>query len=288
MTADKAIAKKDNVTALAPVEKPTWLGTGLSTDRKVPRLLLMQAMSKFVQEEKAKKGAVVRSTTCEQVGGFGKNIPIIILSYPTHEWLIEVKLQKRFEFKRMEKRDRRNEDLPWRYWGDENGFWIADLVDGVPGPKGAFECHRVRLGSFFALLPTDMDRFIIEMEKAKKGEMPDLSVEMSPVQIRLRSFSYEASLNIEKMLSKIAQFGREPWQFILELGVKEMKNDDNQWYVFDFQERQKGTPTPEKYQETARAAFGFIQENAAALTVDETEEGDSQPQQDTYDAKGVV
>ena len=257
MSKEKAVAVKEP-TPLAVAEKPSWMGSKLSVDRKVPRLLLMQGTSQFVEEEKAKRGDVVRSTTGEKVGGMGQPIPLIILSYPKHERIIEVKPpgKKKFEFIRTEPRTAQNQDDKWFYWSDEEGNPVEE------GSKGALEAKRVRLGSFFALLPGDLDRFAAELEKAKRGEMPDLSVEMTPVQVRLRSYSYDASLKVEDMLQKIAAFGREPWQFVLELKVGEMKNDDNSWFVYEFEVRQKGVPTPEKYKETAQGAFRFIQENA--------------------------
>lgn len=242
----------------------SWLGRVLSVDSKVPRLLLMQSVSDFVNEDRAKKGDVVRSTTAERVGGINQPIPMIILSYPKQEWLIEVKTGKRFEFVKTLPRNRLNEDLPWKFTADEDG-------NEVPaGTRTGYEANRVRMGTFFALLPGDMDRFISEMERVQSGEMPDLSVDMSPVQIRCRSFSYQASLNIEKILQKIAQFGKQPWQFVLNLSVKEMKNEDNAWFVFDFEERQKGAPTPEKYAKVAEDAFIYVQQNSSHIIVDET------------------
>lgn len=260
--------QKKEATPLAMVEKPAWMGASLSTDRKVPRLLLMQAVSDFVKEEKAQPGTVVRSTTGEKVGGMGQPIPMIILSYPKHEWIIEIKPpgKKKFEFVKTVPRTPKNQDQRWKYFADENGEEVPE------GTKGAMEANRVRVGSFFALLPGDLDRFAAELEKAKNGEMPDLSVEMTPVQIRMRSFSYDASINIEKMLQKIASFGREPWQFILDLSVHEMKNDEDMWYVYEFETRQKGTPTPDKYKDTASGAFKFIQENSDKLVIDDVEQ----------------
>lgn len=248
-------------------EKPEWLGRSLSVDTKVPRLLLMQGMSEFVAEEKAKAGDIVRSTTASKVGGIGKAIPMILLSYPKHEWIIEVKPGKKFEFVRTIPRTAVNAAQEWKYWGDEDGNELGK--SNQPQPKGSLEANRVRVGSFYALLPGDMDAFIAEQEKVAKGEMPDLSIEMTPVQIRCRSFSYDASLNVEKMLQKIGSFSCQPWQFVVELSVKKMEDDDNVWYAYDFDLRQKGSPTPVKYLETAHNAFDFVQQNMERLVVDE-------------------
>lgn len=274
------VVKKETTKLANAQERPSWLGRSLSVDQKVPRLLLMQGTSEFVQEEKAKAGDVVRSTTGVKVGGIGKNIPMILLSYPKHEWIIEVKAGKKFEFVRTLPRTPQNQDQKWKYFADEDGNEVPE------GTKGALEANRVRMGSFFALLPGDMDAFNVEMEKVKKGGIPDLSIEMTPVQVRCRSFSYEASLNVEKMLQKIASFKCQPWQFIVELSVKKMENDDNAWYVYDFDLRQKGTPISDVYKETAHSLFDFVQQNMERLVVDDSVEQPSDSAAPASESKG--
>lgn len=273
------VAQQQN-TSLTTGSNPTWLGSSLSVDSKIPRLLLMQAVSEYVKEEKAKNGDIIRSTNLVKVGGYGKALPVILLSYPHHEWIIEVKTNKKFEFKRTLTRTAQNQNLPWKFYADEDGNVVSETHEvsangdkvELPQPKGSYEANRVRVGSFYALLPGDMDAFLAERKKVSEGGTPDLSVEMTAVQIRCRSFSYDASLGVEKMLQKIASFKCEPWQFILELGVKEMKNEDNSWFVFDFDLRQKGSPISDKYKATAKEAFEFVQANMGHLNVDQTED----------------
>jgi hypothetical protein len=259
---------------------PSWLGHSLKADAKIPRLLLMQGTSEFVKEGKAKAGDVVRSTTGSKVGSIGHPVPLILLSYPSQEWVIEVKQGAKFKYVKTEARTLENMKKDWKFFADEDGAEVKE------GTKGALAAKRIRMGSFFALLPGDMDAFLAESERVKKGALPDLSIEISPVQIRCRSFSYEVSLAVEKMLRKIADFHCQPWQFILDLSVKEMNNEEDSWFVYDFDLRQKGKPVPSKYADTAKGAFEFVQDNYSELKVDKDKDQDTDQREIHVDTTG--
>ena len=245
---------------------PAWVGESLATDRKIPRILLMQALSKFVSDEKPQLGDFVKSTTAEKVGDIKHPVKMIVLSFPKKEWIIEVRDRAgKWKFAKREARTVSNENVPWKFIADEKG------IECEKG-KDALEAKRVRAASFFAILPADLEKYSKELERVAKGEFPDLSIRLSPVQISCRSFSHDAAVEVEEFLRTVARFKREPWEAIVELSAKDMKNEDGKWYVFSFDQKKAPEQTPPRHREAAQQAFLAVQQFSGSFEVDESDE----------------
>ena len=161
----------------------------LSTDIVVPKLLLMQGLSKLVAEDrKFQSGDIVRSTTETKIGD-DKSAPIPFIPLKmTMSWREEEKIGQKFQFKKSLPRTAANEDLPWSFYKNPQGQEFDK-----PGQLGATEHRRVKELSCFALLPSDIDAFDAEMKKAaESGEMPDLNKTVLPSGISFSSTYFNA------------------------------------------------------------------------------------------------
>ena len=90
----------------------------LNSDIIIPKVLLMQGLSDFVQDRKAAIGDMVRSTTAEKLGDDKTPISFIPLKM-SNAWTISEKIDEKYEFRRVELRNAANEDLPYEF--EENG-----------------------------------------------------------------------------------------------------------------------------------------------------------------------
>ncbi len=268
MTKKNEVAAKQE-TGVA-VSAPPPVSQSVAGDILIPRLLLMQATSDFVGERKAVSGDIVRSTNAEKLGDPDKMIDFIPLNEPVPTWITECRAlgAQRWSFKGISPRNASNDHLPWKFNADQDG---KPLAEGVKSPV---EWRRVKCLSLFAILPQDIDAFEVEMAKVQKGETPDLSKALTPVQISFRSTSFNAGKEISTYFRQAQSFRMQPHNFMLMLGCQGEKNDQGSFYVFKV-DRNKPTPVKSEY-------LPRVQEWAHLVTntvfrIDETGEGDDSP-----------
>lgn len=190
----KEVAVKEENTALA-VPEGTWGTEGTSTkDILIPKLLLMQGLSKFVADEKAQMGDIVNSLTGDILGGKTKPVEIIpIMSFRT--WVIYEIVGDKPQFKSVVPMTRENED--WELEGEE---------DGAP-------VRRDKCLNFYVMLKTDMGGF--------------------PYLVSFRRTSFRAGKKLVNHF-KLAEMKRiPPAANSVMLACSKQQNDDGTFYVFD-------------------------------------------------------
>jgi hypothetical protein len=238
----------------------------IPTDVLIPRLLLMQGQSDFVQERKAQQGDIVRSDTVEKRGDPDNTVEFIPLSQ-TPVWFIENKPPKgqRFEFRGKVPRTAMNARDQWQYSADSEGKEVP-----MGDPRAFGEWRRVQGVEVFALLPKDIDNFQAELDKAAKGETPDLSRALTPVVITFRSTGMSAGKAVVTHFTRAAQFRQKPYNFSLELACFLDSNDDGSFYVFELRGAAP-KPIADKYKEAVTYWANLIESKGAELRVDSDE-----------------
>lgn len=200
----------------------------LASDMVVPYVVIAQGTSDSVKERKAQLGDIVRSTTLEKLGDPDKALEVIFLGPPSTGWVIEEKPKNgnRFEYRGAEPRNAANENLPWSWWGDEDG-------NEVPvGTKGATEWRRVKILKAFALLAADVASAKEEMKKIEAGDLPDPDKALTPVVISFRSSSYRAGKDLVTFFSKAKSLGAAVFRYIVKLSVTYETSGENSYYVW--------------------------------------------------------
>lgn len=244
----------------------------LASDVVVPRLLLMQGTSDFVKDRKAQLGDMVRSTNTQKLGDPDKLLQIVPLAEPTPTWIIECRPkgeEKRWSFKGIEPRNAMNDGLAWKFDADKDG---KPLPEGAPSP---LEWRRVKCLTLYAILPDDVDAFLIEEAKAAAGEMPDISKALTPVMISFRSTSFKAGKEVSTFFTDVAQFRMEAWRFSIGLTCFLDKNDQGTYYVFKVD---RSKPAPIKKEHVPRIEYWSNIVRTTTLRVDETgAEGGDEP-----------
>lgn len=217
----------------------------LSSDIVIPKLLLMQGLSDFVAEGRARQGEIVRSSTVQKVAGQMepgqpfKTVDFIPLKV-TMGWAEKEKIGQKFEFRKAFPRTPHNDSLPWQFWRNPQG---QDF--DKPGMLGATEWQRVKSIDVYALLPGDVDAFEAEMKLAiEQGEIPDLSKTILPVVISFRSTSFNAGKSITTFFAQVAEMAQtvptiRSYNYKLTLGCKADKNDKGSFFIFDVGQPQK-------------------------------------------------
>lgn len=240
--AKQEVAKSEANKAMTYSDRAPQQGSQvLSGDLLIPKVLLMQGLSEFVNERKAAQGDIVRSTTGEILGGPSKPVEFIPISYQ-NVWVMQEKVGQKFEFRGIEPMTASNQNLPWEF-KDKGADW-----------------KRVKCINLFALLPSDIEKEKAAVEKTvKTGEMPDASVALMPVMISFRSTSYNAGkkvathfANVESLKARYPKHYStlKPYCSTLQLGCYADKNDLGQFYVFEVG---NGGKTAEEYQKQAAA-----------------------------------
>lgn len=240
-----AKAAQGGALAVAPPQPTQAI---LSSDIVIPKLLLMQGLSEFVSEGRARQGEIVRSSTVQKVAGQMdpgqpfKTIDFIPLKVTTG-WAEKEKVGQKFEFRKAFPRTPQNDALPWSFWRNPQG---QDF--DKPGQLGATEWQRVKSIDVYALLPSDVDAFEAEMKLAvEKGEIPDLSKTVLPVVISFRSTSFNAGKSVTTFFAQVAEMAQtvpsiRSYNYMLSLGCKADKNDKGSYFVFDVGQAKKLDP----------------------------------------------
>jgi hypothetical protein len=231
----------------------------LKSDIVIPKVLQMQALSKFVEDNAAKAGDFVRSSTGEVLGGAATPLEFIPLSFQ-NLWMIsenENGDNKTFEFKGYEPRTASNEVQEWEYF--ENGV----------------KHKRTKVMNVYALLPKDIEKQIAAMESYKKtGEMPDLEAALLPVVIPFRNTSFKAAKDVATLFVKAADLAAQMGADVPVYGrtmklsnVKE-KNDKGAYYVLKVE---SGSATKKEYHAACKRWRDNLLSMAGAVKVDESD-----------------
>jgi hypothetical protein len=216
--AEKVLAVKGEA-SLSHQVTPQVQQEVLNSDIIIPKLLLMQGLSDFVADGKAKIGDMVRSTDCEHIGDGKTPIHFIPLKM-TNTWTIKEKVGQKYEFRGIEARNAANEDAEWDF------------------TKNGTDWKRIKTINVFALLPRDVLAFQAEIEKVQKeGGLLDLDKTLMPVVISFQSTSYKAGQDVATFFTKIKsnlQYDKTiaPFKYTLSLECEQTENDKGKFYIF--------------------------------------------------------
>jgi hypothetical protein len=201
---------------------------GDATDILIPKLLVGQATSKFVQEVMAAFGQIVRSTTLEVLGGKGKPFEVIPLSL-TKTWILSEKVAGRFEFRGVEPFTAANKDKAW--------VW-SESKDGKTA-----EWKREQALNFYVLLPRDVLADLAARKSfADTGELPDTEASLLPCLLQFKSTSYKAGKTLVTHFAKAADFGVPPFSNTFMLDTEKVQGDTNSWFIYKVERAGKTEP----------------------------------------------
>jgi hypothetical protein len=258
-------AKKQDIVVqearpLAVVE-PTQVNEEiLKSDIVVPKVLLMQGLSEAVSKRhkspdgaNIQQGDIIRSTTLEVVGGPDDAVEFIPLTYTNH-WRVEEEINGKYEYRGLEPRTAKNEDLPWKF------------------EKDGAQWRRVKVLNVFALLPQDLAAFQDEIKRAQaENDIPDLNKVLLPVVISFRSTSYNAGKAVVTHFAKaasMAKYGAVPYGHTMKLSCKQEENDKGIFYVFDVAPGRKCSK-----EEVGEAKDWYARLASGPVKIDESDEG---------------
>lgn len=216
------MAKKEKQLAVAAEETELMLPEGEAwgseeldaSDIVVPKLLLMQGLSKFVTDGECSQGQIVDSLSKKSVGGItnikskeGKPVDLVAFS-ATKSWI---------DFEKI--------DGQWVYiktyplTGDNVGQPQEEIVNGV-------EVRRDRCMNFYVLLA----------DQIAAGEA-------IPYVVSFRRTSMRAGKKIATMAAKLKALGNKPLAFKhILLSVVPMQKDDKTFWGFEVAEGANSTP----------------------------------------------
>ncbi len=227
----EALAKQQ--TGIA-VPEGSWGSEGASSkDMQIPRINLMQDLSKFVKSGQAKAGQIVDSTTGEVIGGPDKKteiIPILIYSEFLLYDVVEQGGKRKEIYKGKLLCDKSNENLP-----------SEAVVDGQA-------IRRVRQINVLCLRPERLD---------------DL-----PFLISFKKTSTQGGRKLSTHFQSCAMKGAPAAKTVFNLTSRSETRDSNQFYTMDVEMGRQATA-----EEVAKAYFWYQTWTAGkAKAVEEQEE----------------
>lgn len=175
-------------------------------DIMIPKLLLMQGLSKLVAEGTVGQGEIVRSTTGKSLAKKGESVSFIPLA-TFKTWVVEEKIGPKYEFRRTEPMTAANKDLPLEF------------------VEGANSWRRSRCLNFYVLLPQDIAREVSALKAAASGELPDPEDCLLPCVLSFRRTSYPAGKILITHFAKADQFKVPPAVSVFKLSSDVVKND---------------------------------------------------------------
>lgn len=221
----------------------------LSSSIVIPRLLLMQGLSDFVNERKAQQGDMVRTTPFTKLGDPEVPIAIIPITF-NNQWMLSELIGKKFEFRGYEPLTAANQDLPWEF--EKNGT----------------QWKRTKVLNLYALLPDDIKAEREELAKAEKGGSPDPDKALLPIMISFRSTSYSAGKDVTTHFAKAKKFNQPGYVSTLALSCVADKNDLGSFFVFKVCSLQ---PTPKEDQAVAAYWYNVLRTQKVQVDADEGE-----------------
>lgn len=214
------------MTEVAKVEKPgAVVAVGGASDFEgdvsdilIPKLLIGQATTKLVQDEKVGFGQVWKSTNAQILGGKGKPFQVIPLSH-TKTWILSEKVGAKFEFRGVEPFTSANKDKPWTW---------SDAKEGK-----TTEWKREQALNFYVLIPDEIFNDQAARKAFKeKGELPDTEASLLPCLLQFKSTSYKAGKTLVTHFARAADFGVPPYVNAFNIDTEKVTGDSNSWFVF--------------------------------------------------------
>jgi len=194
---DEALAVYEGLKESTPID---------TRDLMIPKIVLMQGLSKRVTDDLAKFGEM-RDSLSNKLLGDSKNPLEIIPIHVQKAWVIYNKINSKYEYVNQVKRDFSNED--WELEG---------MVDGI-------EVRRDRCINYFVLLTEEIADDIY-----------------FPYLISFRRTSYNAGKTLETHRAKYEMF-KKPVSFsTYNLCCSKEENDKGVYYIFKVSESRRTTP----------------------------------------------
>lgn len=240
----------------------------LKSDIVLPKVLLMQALSDFVKEEKVKSGDIVRSQTGEVLAARGSALEFIPLTY-VNLWMLSEDEKgkgdkKDFKFRGYEPRTAKNEDAEWEY-----------IESGT-------KWKRTKVMNLYALLASDIEKFEKAMAAFKEsGEMPDVDAALLPVTIQLRNTSFKAAKDVSTLFLKANELSKQMQMEVPAYGrtmkissVEETSKDGDDYYVMSVT---GGSVTKKEYLPHAKRWKETIHQMGSNVQVDDSDVAGAAP-----------
>lgn len=142
-------------------------------DILIPKIFVLNPMSRLCAEEGLKAGSLVRSTDGKVIGDCELGVEFVPISY-TKMWKIEIRKGGRYEHLRWEPVTPDNADLPWEW------------------SEGLNEYRRNNSLLFYVMLTSDIAREQKAMEALAKGDIPDVDDIVLPTCITFSRSGYKA------------------------------------------------------------------------------------------------
>jgi hypothetical protein len=201
---------KAGVPAVGGIESG-WGGEGLhGSDLLVPKMLLMQGLSKLVADGAASPGQIRDSLTGDLFGGkTGKDVkPVEIIAFSSFRtWVI---------FEKKNGKDEYVKTIP--ITPENEGLAITEVVNGV-------EVRRDKCLNFYVLRPEDI----------KDGSA-------FPYLISFRRTSGRAGKKLATFAAKLRVFKKPLASKVMMLSVESMENDKGKFFGLDISQGRDSTP----------------------------------------------
>jgi hypothetical protein len=218
-----SMVTKETAGALSTDLRGSWGSEGVDAgDVLIPRILLMQGLSKLVSAGECKPGDIVRSTTKEALAQKGGAVEIIPLtSWKT--WTIFDCSGKKPEFRSIEPITSDNANAPLEY-----------MIEGKPW-------RRDKTLNFYVLLPSDVAKEQKAHEAIARGEYPDTDDVLFPCAISFSRSAYNTGKELATHFMKAQSFNITPASRVFKLGSRVVTNDQGSWPVFELSKARPST-----------------------------------------------
>lgn len=166
-------------------------------DLLIPKILLMQGLSKLVAAEKAVMGEMRDSIGNTRLGG--KEAPLEIIPFHSNKtWIVFEEIGGKLEYKSQ---------VPFN---DTNAHWKWDDIEG------GVKMRRDQSLNYYCLLPSEI----------KDGMF-------MPYVVSFRRTSYQAGKKLETAKTKFKMFGRPISSKTFKLIASKQQNEKGTFYVYD-------------------------------------------------------
>jgi len=179
---------------------------GDARDLIIPKILLMQGLSKMVTDEKALMGEMRDSLDNMLLGNKEKPVEFIPL-HMNKTWVIFEEKNGKEEFKAIVPFTMENCDWEWN-----------TVIDGV-------KIRRDQAMNYFCILPSEID-----------------TGEFMPYLISFRRTSFTAGKKLYTAKEKAKMFGRPMCSNVFKLLCRKTENDKGAFYVYDVEKSRTTTP----------------------------------------------
>lgn len=192
----------------AHVATGDWGSEGVSTaDIIIPKILVMQGMSKFVGDDKiqARMGELRDSLNATNLGGKENAVEMIVFQ-SERKWLIFEEEQGQMKYRKQEDMTPANESWP-----------LEETINGV-------KIRRDKALNYYCILPGDVE----------KG-MP------FPYLVSFRRTSFQAGRKLATSIAKMRAFKQPAASTVFKLTTSKVENDKGKFAVADVVESRKST-----------------------------------------------